>query len=216
MGTKRWTTVLLALALLAATAAQASATGTGTAGNVLRTTIRPSRAVLVGAASRSVLPTVGGTRDYLRETPGWDDDDPNDPGVFVPQWDQGRIGVDNGRDDSAWVHDDLLATALAIQRGDQKTVVVASDLYMVFAVDAAEIQRRARLLLPASWQQVDDPDQRHAQPPRSGDRVRGERRLVRPGRRPDGGGRRRRGAPAATGAADGGQRRAPLRHVRRP
>jgi len=154
MGTKRWTSVLLALGLLAATAAQASAAGAGAGGNPPHA--HPSKpSLLVGAASRSVLPTVGGTRDYLRETPGWDDDDPNDPGVFIPQWDQGRIGVDNGRDDSAWVHDDLLATALAIQRGDEKTVVVASDLYMVFGIDAAEIQRRARLLLPASWQQVE-------------------------------------------------------------
>ena len=32
---------------------------------------------------------------------------------------------------------------------------MGSDLYMVFAVDAAEIQRRALLLLPASWQQVE-------------------------------------------------------------
>ena len=61
-----------------------------------------------------------------------------------------------------------------------------------------------------------DPRQRHAQPPRSGDRVRGDRRLVRPGRRPDGGHHRRCGQPTAAGAPDGRERRAPLRHVRRP
>ena len=64
MGTKRWTTALLALALLAATAAQASATGTGTtAAGHHPPHHHPSKpTVLVGAASRSVLPTVGGTR----------------------------------------------------------------------------------------------------------------------------------------------------------
>ena len=154
MGTKRWTAALLALALVGATAAQAGAATAGGPGHRPPDHHQPRPTLLVGAASRSVLPTIGGSRSYLRQTPGWDGDDPDDIGVFVPAWDQGKIGVDNGRDDSAWVHDDLLATAMAIQRGDQKAVVVSADLYMVFSVDSAEIQRRARLLLPQAWRQA--------------------------------------------------------------
>ncbi len=103
---------------------------------------------LAGAASRSVLPTVEGERAYLDDVPGWDDLDPDDIGVFVPEWDQGQVDVGNGRDDGSWVHDDLRATALALQAGDDLVVMVAVDVYMVFATDAAEIERRARELLP--------------------------------------------------------------------
>jgi hypothetical protein len=72
---------------------------------------------MAGAASRSILPTVDGGRDYMAAAPGWpsrEEIDPDDPGVFVEAWDQGRLDVGNGRDDSAWVHDDLKATALAL------------------------------------------------------------------------------------------------------
>ena len=112
-------------------------------------------ALLAGAASASVLPTVGGTRDYLDQAPGWSDIDPNDPGVFVPAFDQGAVDVGNGSSDAAWVHDDLRATALALQ-ADGETVIVASvDVYMIFAADAAEIERRARALLdPALAEQA--------------------------------------------------------------
>ncbi|MET1050216.1 MAG: hypothetical protein ABWZ55_11345, partial [Acidimicrobiales bacterium] len=69
-------------------------------------------AFLAGAASRSVLPTVDGERAYLDEAPEWNDYDPDDPGVFVPAWDQGRVDVGNGSDDGSWVHDDLRASAV--------------------------------------------------------------------------------------------------------
>jgi hypothetical protein len=103
---------------------------------------------LAGAASRSVLPTVDGERAYLDDAPGWNILDPDDPGVFVPEWDQGQVDVGNGSDNGSWVHDDLRASALALQAGDDLTVIVSIDVYMVFAVDAAEIERRARELLP--------------------------------------------------------------------
>ena len=101
-----------------------------------------------GAASRSVLPTVDGERAYLDEAPAWNDYDPDDPGVFVPEWDQGQVDVGNGSDDGSWVHDDLQASAVALATGDDLVVIVSVDVYMVFAVDAAEIERRARELLP--------------------------------------------------------------------
>jgi hypothetical protein len=79
--------------------------------------------LMAGAASRSILPTFNGGRDYLRDAPGWlaaGGVDPNDPGVFVASWDQGEVDVGNGRDDSAWVHDDLRTTALALELGEEK------------------------------------------------------------------------------------------------
>jgi hypothetical protein len=113
--------------------------------------------LLAGAASRSILPTVDGGRDYLAEAPGWPAEgvDPFDPGVVVPEWDQGRVDVGNGNSDSTWVHDDLRATAVALQLGQQQVVLVSTDTYMHFAPDADEIARRARALLPAEWAEAE-------------------------------------------------------------
>ena len=105
----------------------------------------------VGASSRSVLPTVGGNRNYVAETPGWSKVDPFNPGLYVPAFDQGAVDVGNGNDDAAWVHDDIKATAVAIQQGDSLVVLVTTDLYMIFAADSAEIEARARALLPEQW-----------------------------------------------------------------
>ncbi len=105
--------------------------------------------VLVGAASRSVLPLVEGSLDYLQAGfPGRHD--ATDPGIAVPAWDDGRIAVGNGDDVSYWVHDDLRATAVAIQdpRSKDIVVIVDSDLYMVFRVDAKVMRDKAAALLP--------------------------------------------------------------------
>ena len=105
--------------------------------------------VLVGAASRSVLPLVNGSLDYLQAGfPGRGD--PDDPGILVPAWDDGRIAVGNGDDVSYWVHDDLRATAVAIEdpRSKDIVVVVDSDLYMVFRVDANVMRDQAAARLP--------------------------------------------------------------------
>lgn len=108
-----------------------------------------------GSASRSVLPTVNGGRAFLADAPGWpsrESLDPYNPGVFVAAWDQGVVDVGNGRPDSAWVHDDLRVTALALQYGGQRAVLVMADTYSFFSPDIAVMVERARGRLPAEWQ----------------------------------------------------------------
>jgi len=108
----------------------------------------------VGAASRSLLPTVSGGRDYLNDAPGWPaaaELDPNDPGVFIPVWDQGRVDVGNGNSDGSWVHDDIRATAVAMEREQQRLILVTSNTYMHLKADVDEIVRRAHAALPAEW-----------------------------------------------------------------
>ena len=105
-------------------------------------------ALLVGAASRSVLPLVSGSYDYLK--PGFPPrTDPFDLGIPVPAWDDGRIAVGNGAEDSFWVHDDVRATAMAIQRPGKSEIVVlvATDLYMVFRNDAQGIRDKVAALV---------------------------------------------------------------------
>lgn len=133
---------LLCCALLMPAAATASARGGPAVANGPGT-------VLVGAASRSVLPLVEGSYDYLKvPLPGRDD--ATDPGILVPAWDDGRIAVGNGQPVSYWVRDDLRATAIAIEdpRSPHIVVVVASDLYMVFRNDGDAMRARAAARLP--------------------------------------------------------------------
>jgi hypothetical protein len=104
--------------------------------------------IKVGAASRSVLPLVQGSLDYLNA--GFPArNDALDPGIPVAAWDDGRIAVGNGDDESYWVHDDLRATAMALEdsRKKQIVVLVATDLYMVFRLDAEAIRTKAAALL---------------------------------------------------------------------
>lgn len=106
--------------------------------------------IKVGAASRSVLPTVDGSHDYLAAVSP-DAGDPFSPGLFVPEWDQGRVAVGNGNEESWWVHDDMEVTAVAFQeqRGKDITVVVAANLYMIFGADADAIRAEVANRLPA-------------------------------------------------------------------
>jgi hypothetical protein len=114
------------------------------------TTVAPAEVLMAASASRSVLPTVDGARDYLKDAPGWlGSTDPNDIGVFVPKWDQGVVDVGNGEGDGSWVHDDIRTTALVLAKGDQQVIMITADLYMIFAVDQDEIESRIRALLPA-------------------------------------------------------------------
>jgi hypothetical protein len=108
--------------------------------------------VMAGAASRSVLPLVDGRQDYLRQgLPSARD--AVSPGVFVPEWDDGRVAVGNGDSVSHWVHDDLRVRALAVAqpRSDDVTVLVAADLYMIFRADADAIRAKVDERLPRSY-----------------------------------------------------------------
>ena len=106
--------------------------------------------LLVGASSMTVLPTVNGTYDYLKA--GFPArGNANDPGILVPKWDDGRIAVGNGDPVSYWVHDDIRATAIAIDdpRSANIVAILATDLYMVFRNDGEAIRAKAAALLPA-------------------------------------------------------------------
>ena len=96
-----------------------------------------------------MLPLVDGSYRYLNRrlpTPR----NASIPGILVPEWDDGRIAVGNGESESHWVHDDLRVTAMAIEdtRTHDITVVVSSDLYMIFRVDADGIRTKAAALVP--------------------------------------------------------------------
>ena len=106
--------------------------------------------VKVGAASRSVLPTVNGSHDYLDGLEP-DPDDPYSPGLLVPEWDQGRVAVGNGASNAYWVHDDMRVSAVAFEEQQSKdiTVIVAANLYMIFRGDADEIRAAVADRVPA-------------------------------------------------------------------
>ena len=106
--------------------------------------------IRVGAASRSVLPTVDGSLDYLDDLE-LDPDDPWSPGLFVEAWDQGRVAVGNGDDVSHWVHDPLEVTAVAFEEVATRefTVLVASNVYMIFGADGDVIREEVASRLPA-------------------------------------------------------------------
>ena len=106
---------------------------------------------MVGAASRSVLPLVGGSTDYVEQAELPPPDDATALGVFVPAFDAGRVAVGNGSPEAHWVRDDLPARAIAVSdlRGrGEIVVVVAVDLYMVFRNDAEAIRRAVAERLP--------------------------------------------------------------------
>jgi hypothetical protein len=102
-----------------------------------------SSTIKVGAASRTVLPTVDGSHRYLRKVRP-DLEDAFSPGLFVAEWDQGRVAVGNGASASHWVHDDMEVSAVAFQEIGQRdiTVMVAANLYMIFGSDGDVIRQR--------------------------------------------------------------------------
>ena len=128
--------------LLVLLAALALLPGLAAAANARPNEGGPGGTIFVGAASRSVLPTVDGTTDYLDEAVP-DRTDATSLGAFVPEFDQGRVAVGNGEDRAFWVHDDVRVRAMALDdRGRKQTVVlIASDLYMIFRTDGDQIRR---------------------------------------------------------------------------
>jgi hypothetical protein len=137
----RWFVAIAALALVAGACGPVPPFHPGHPGP-------PDTKLRIGAASRSVLPLVNGRQDYLR-TPLPSRTDATDPGVLVPKWDDGRVAVGNGDSVSYWVHDDLRATAMAVEdtRTGKIVVLVSSDLYMIFRNDADGIRRKAAQLV---------------------------------------------------------------------
>ncbi|MFW2390118.1 MAG: hypothetical protein ACN4G0_17410, partial [Polyangiales bacterium] len=65
-----------------------------------------------------------------------------------------RVDVGNGRSDSAWVHDDLRTTALALSRGSQRAMIIMADTYSYFGPDIAVMVERIRARLPNEWSQA--------------------------------------------------------------
>lgn len=105
--------------------------------------------VRVGAASRSVLPRVDGSLEYL-DAGLPDDEDAESLGIFVPAFDDGRVAVGNGDSDGHWVRDDIRVRAMAVDdpRTRKLVVTVAADLYMIFRQDADLIREKVAERLP--------------------------------------------------------------------
>lgn len=146
---RRWLGSGIAIVSLVAVALPAGAASPGDARN---RGVEERPTAMVGAASRSVLPLVDGSTDYIEEAELPPPDDATSLGVFVPTFDDGRIAVGNGSPEAHWVHDDLRARAFAVSdlgaRGDI-VVVVSVDLYMVFRNDAERLRREVAERLPA-------------------------------------------------------------------
>lgn len=123
----------------------------GGGGGPTTTVPLPEPDALVGAGSRSVLPLVDGSLDYLDPAALPGPDDATSVGVFVEAFDDGEIDVGNGEADALWVRDDLRATAVAVEdlgSGDI-VVLVSADLYMLFNADVRVIRERVLAALPA-------------------------------------------------------------------
>ena len=177
----------------------------------------PAGSILAGASSRSVLPRVNGGVGYLkRELPG-----PRDavsPGVFIPEWDDGRVAVGNGDPEAHWVHDDVRARALAAAAARQPEGGGSAGHRPLHDLPGRRRRHPRRGRAPAARLPARHGrglHRRHPQPPRPRHRVRREPPLVRLDDRPRRRGHRRGGRPHASGPAAGGPGPALVRHGRR-
>ncbi len=112
-----------------------------------------SSALLVGAATITIMPEIDGSTDYfepyrdppLALEPG---DDGRDPGLFVEQWDVGTLAIGNGNRSSHWAHDEIRANAVAFEDlsapEDRILVLVGVDVYMMFRQDIQEAFDKVR------------------------------------------------------------------------
>ena len=80
---------------------------------------------------------------------------PLNPGVFVPVWDQGTVNIGNGNSDGSWVHDDIRATAVAMEREGKRVIFVTSNTYMFLKADVDEMTSRIQAALPVGWKEAD-------------------------------------------------------------
>ncbi|AMO22631.1 hypothetical protein UC35_06710 [Ramlibacter tataouinensis] len=97
---------------------------------------------------------MNGGRAYLASAPGWPAAsklNPDNPGVFVPAWDQGVINVGNGNSDGSWVHDDIRVTAVAMERDGKRLILITNNTYMILKADVDEISQRIHAALPTKW-----------------------------------------------------------------
>ena len=148
MTRSRWAAVSMLVAVLGAVMAPAAAAAPS--GRERPDAVPTAR---VGAASRSALPLVDGSLDYL-DAGLPSETDPTSPGVFVEDFDDGPITVGNGEPDAQWVHDDVRLRAMAIEalRGNGPiAVLLAADLYMIFRPDADEIPPRQQPSCRMAW-----------------------------------------------------------------
>ena len=142
--------------------------------------------VRAGAASRSVLPLVDGSYDYLDA--GFPDrDDPFDPGIPVPVWDDGRIAVGNG-DSVSPLGARRSAGQCARDRrspqpGDRRHGVERS-LHDLPERRGGHPRQGARPAAARARSPAEDRRHRVAQPPRSRHGLRRQPRLVRAHDRP--------------------------------
>lgn len=82
-------------------------------------------ALLAGAASASLLPTVDGSTDYIAAlAPVTEPVDPLSLGIYIEAFDQGKVDIDNGKSDAAWVHDDIRGSAIALQAGENRIILL--------------------------------------------------------------------------------------------
>ena len=152
-------------------------------------------------------PPVPSCRRSMGRTTTWPTSSPTPrtrsrPVSSFPSGTRARGGRQRGPD-SHWVHDDMEVSAVAFQeQGTRKTtVVMASNLYMIFGTDGDVIRDRVAEQLGRRADPGGAGDLRRPQPPRPGHGVRRQPRVVRaddaPGHRRSGRGDSRH-APGAS------------------
>lgn len=85
----------------------------------------------VGSSSNSIVPTVNGRTDYVKDI---SENDHVGPGTFVLKFDVGKIKVGNGEYPANWVRDHLNVTVVTLRSpiSKQSLVVVGINVYMIF------------------------------------------------------------------------------------
>ena len=61
------------------------------------------------------------------------------------------MNIGNGNSDGSWVHDDIRATAVAMEREGKRVIFITSNTYMFLKADVDEMTTRIHAALPAKW-----------------------------------------------------------------